>query len=45
MFLFSTSMKNKNILDILKESGLDAVVLCYRHDDKCACHETFKEAA
>jgi hypothetical protein len=38
-------MKNKNIEDILKDSGLDAVVLCYSHDDRCTCHENYKEAA
>ena len=39
------SMKNTNIEDILKDSGLDAIVLCYRHNDNCSCHESYKEAA
>ena len=38
------SMKYKNIEDILKDSGLDAVV-CYKHSDQCSCHESYKEAA
>jgi len=45
VFLIFITMKNKNIVDILKENGLDAVVLCYRHNDKCSCHEIYKEAA
>jgi len=45
VFLFFISMKNKNIEDTLKESGLEAFVLCYRHDDKCDCHQSYKEAA
>ena len=45
VFLIFISMKNINIEDILKESGLDAFVLCYRHDDRCNCHESYKEAA
>ena len=39
------SMKYKNIEDILKDSGLDAVVICYKHNDQCSCHESYKEAA
>ena len=37
-------LKN-NLEDILKSSGLEAIVICNQHSDNCGCHEDYRKAA
>ncbi len=38
-------MKKINLEDILKSSGLEAIVICNQHSDNCGCHEDYRKAA
>ena len=44
-FINLLSMKNKEIIKILSQSGLKGLIICSNHNDKCNCHNKVRQAA
>jgi len=39
------SMRNKELIKKLNQSGLKALIICSNHNDKCNCHNKVRQAA